>query len=182
MVYWWWDRKTWGALRAADWRGIHQRKNHRFQPCLHPSLLETLAKKHVSLSPKKWCVFYHPNAGCLLDQWHGIFKLYYHMLPVFFPGFPENSGILGANTMVATVFQALGPYSPLLCQHPSLSFDKKMEDMKAPPGWDGWSWAWDGMEPGNTWWTEWWIWHLRFLYQSTCIILIYIYIYIYKIF
>lgn len=69
----------------------------------------------------------------------------------FLSGVPGDSGILGANTMVATVFQALGPYSPLLCQHPSLSFDKKMEDMKAPPGWDGWSWAWDGMEPGNTW-------------------------------
>ena len=95
MVYWWWDRKTWGALRAADWRGIHQRKNHRFQPCLHPSLLETLAKKHASLSPKKLCVFYHPNAGCLLDQWHGIFKLYYHMLPVFFPGFPEIPAFWG---------------------------------------------------------------------------------------
>ena len=102
------------------------------------------------------------------------------LLPVacFLSGVPGDSGILGANTMVATVFQALGPYSPLLCQHPSLSFDKKMEDMKAPPGWDAWGWAWDGMEPGNTWWTEWWIWHLRFLYQSTCIILIYIYIFI----
>ena len=52
--------------------------------------------KNMFFHHLKTCVFiYHPNAGCLLDQWHGIFKLYYQMLPVSCPGFPEIPAFWG---------------------------------------------------------------------------------------